>query len=70
MKKPSFNKVMATFGLLFIGLISYLVPAVVFMILINKSPLMATQMTLLICWYYFEIRKFADWCGKKYKEII
>jgi hypothetical protein len=69
MKKPSANKVMATFGVLFIGLITFVGPTLVYGAVITKYPTVTGSTIMLFAWYYFEIRKFADWYGKKYKEI-
>jgi hypothetical protein len=70
MKKPSANKVLATFGVLFIGVIVMLGPMFGYIVIITKHPNLIGSTIMLFAWYYFEIRKFADWCGKKYKEII
>jgi uncharacterized RDD family membrane protein YckC len=69
MKKPSFNKVVATFGIAIIFIIVYAAPAIGFEVLILKNPSLAITLTLVFAYYYFEIRTFANWVGKKYKEI-
>jgi len=70
MKKPSANKIMATFGNIFIGLIVYIGPMVAYLFWLTNDPKNATKILFLVCWYYFEIRTFANWLGKKYKEIV
>ena len=70
MKRPSSTKVLAFFGNLFIGIIVYLGPMVAYLLWLTNDPKNATKILFIICGYYFEIRIFANWLGKKYKENI
>jgi hypothetical protein len=69
MKKPSANKVIATFGVLFIAIITYALPAIIYVYLLENNLPLAKSLIFILVFYYFEIKTFADWIAKKYKEI-
>ena len=54
MIKPSFNKVIATIGVLFITLIVWFGPMFTYLYLLYKNPPLARQIVVIFAWYYFK----------------
>ena len=70
MKKPNFTQVMVILSILMISFISYGGPMVVFYFVFKKATFDQLFIYIpLLCWYYFELRTFVNWLGKKYKDI-
>ena len=65
----STNKVLSTFGVIFITLVVIGVPMVGFMLLIEKLPKVAIGGVPLFMFLCFGLKRLGDWVDKKYGEI-